>query len=1154
MSEYFITQFTEVLPKILIIGEDGNFSQQVCQLFQQRSFNVDFFDFSNNTLSAQNQKKLQEQTYYKIVCLFNLSGNTPNVESIIKILKTRKEPMLVLTRFDSIIDVDSSSTHTWLEYSREQYNNILALQLALTKSTLILIRDLILEENYYHPAHSYFFYHLASRQLLNPQFDFYFISQKNFLSQIQSYLFAPYSGDKIIVEPNAVPALKYFRSLNYFFDYQYQVVNQSFTAPVYEFPFIIKKIAIQSDLDFLNEQYIKAHLKNHPSLTPPAESQPPNANQTEKNKVINSPPLTPPLSYSAKPNDLKNHQTTSSSFNPNSLFDSKSNSSTNHKSENRVFINKQVNPSVQKLNSKKSTNDKEEKFLAQYSNNHFLIGQVKCQPVCDLNNFNFIKTSHQALNFAKIFPLLKNNAQLATNLKEVAVPAIVDEHFSASPKEKTVSPLVFYQAASHLSHSKIKCFPQCNLQNFNFAKIHSRLESPQTIKIVPVQNPVQLSKPPLPPPPPNLQTTTNQRAVKRSSKTQLKTDFTNQVIFTPSVKTPQNSSTAVKPTKPAKPRPIMAKNVSKIKNKASFYSFFDFKKIKTHFSDSVIVQKIIAKKNILLSAIITGFITLLIFAFFILPHRNQAFTQSNLQTYFSLCQQDGHCFDLNRISKIYTLSFVPTAEDQVFVNDLHNHINKNLRLEKQIKSFYSVIWQKQAGDAVAEVKIINQLVDSLIQEASSLQTSFFKQKNTLSQYVSDEDLEFFNTQLSAHQQKLFALKKHLPLLEQISSIPDLNLSLILMDDRYPRSAGGLLTNIVNLKSNYGSLNNPKYHLITQISSNSVVAVATPSAVKVSNFSNKSGLHNLSFNRPFGETAALCTQIIDKSLDFKPELVIGLNLNTLIKLRALISNESYAQTHSSIYKDINFKTNQELEEVLSLQLKNIYEDLVALDYDLIIPVFSLIIEGLNQTSIQLYSTIPELTPLISQLNLDNDPNNIMCPSSLGSETCYLDAIAQNDNYLHQHSSLKQEINHIIDLTPEKTIHTRTIVYDNTLSNEAANTYLSFILPYGSTISSFQVDDKNKALDEYNGSSILIKAGQSSVVVLEFYLSRPIMKNNFTYSFYNQFQHGISDQILRIAVENNLPHSPKIIAPTAINEQKKIVFSTKENQSFHGAIAF
>lgn len=1154
MSEYFITQFTEVLPKILIIGEEGNFSQQVCQLFQQRSFNVDFFDFSNNTLSAKNLKKLQEQTYYKIVCLFNLSGNTPNVESIIKILKTRKEPMLVLTRFDSIIDVDSSSTHTWLEYSREQYNNVLALQQALTKSTLILIRDLILEENNYHPAHSYFFYHLASRQLLNPQFDFHFISQKNFLSQIQSYLFAPYSGDKIIVEPNPISALKYFRSLNYFFDYQYQVINQSFSSPVYEFPFTIKKVSIQSDLDFLNEQYIKAHLKKHPNLTPPAENQPPKVNHQDKNQVVNSPPPPPPLSYSTNVNDLKNRQPSFSTFDSSSLFNGKPNSNINPKNNISPPKTHQNNIHVQKPKLGQPTNIREEKFLAQYSSNHLLIGETRCQPICDLTNFNFIKTSHQTINYAKIFPILKNNSHLTSNLKEVTAPTLVDEHFSASPKEKTVSPLVFYQAASHLSHSKIKCFPKCNLQNFNFAKIHSRLESPQAIKIVPVQNPIQLSKPPLPPPPPNLKTSSDYVVAKHKPKTQLKTDFTNQVIFTPSVKIPSESHSITRPTKPAKPLSSATKKGSKIKKKPGFNLLINLEIFKDHFLNSLIIQKIIAKKNILLSAIVTGFLTLLIFAFFILPHRNQAFTQSNLKTYFSLCRQDENCFNLNRISKIYSLSFIPTAEDQVFVNDLHNHINKNLRLEKQIKSYYGVIWQKQAGDAVAEVKIISQLLDSLIQEASNLQALFFKQKNTFSQYVSDEDLEFFTTQLSAHQQKLFALKKHLPLLEQISSIPDLNLSLILMDDRYPRSAGGLLTNVVNLKSNYGSLNNPKYHLITQISSNSALAVATPSALKASNFSNKSGLHNLSFNRSFGETAALSTQIIDKSLDFKPELIIGLNLNTLIKMRALINGESYTQAHSSIYKDINFKTNQELEGVFSLYLKNLYEDLVALDYNLIIPAFNLIIEGLNQTAIQLHSTIPELIPLISQLNLDNDPNNIMCPSSLGSETCYLDAIAQSDNYLHQHSNLNQEINHTIDLAPEKTTHTRTIVYDNTLSNEAANTYLSFILPYGSTISSFQVDDKNKSLDEYNGSSILIKAGQSSVVVLEFYLSRPIMKNNFTYSFYNQFQHGVSNQNLRVIVENNLPHSPKIIAPTAISEQKKIIFSTKENQSFHGAIAF
>ena len=124
MSSYFVTEFTQSLPKILIITDLADFGDTLVTIFAKRNFAAQVVSFAD--LSSRFAATFAQTTYYKIICLTNLAGNTVTSKTVKTLLAGRHEPIMFLTRFDSTVDIDN--INTTIESRKFMENGVLFIQ------------------------------------------------------------------------------------------------------------------------------------------------------------------------------------------------------------------------------------------------------------------------------------------------------------------------------------------------------------------------------------------------------------------------------------------------------------------------------------------------------------------------------------------------------------------------------------------------------------------------------------------------------------------------------------------------------------------------------------------------------------------------------------------------------------------------------------------------------------------------------------------------------------------------------------------------------------------------------------------------------------------------------------------------------------------
>ncbi len=111
-----------------------------------------------------------------------------------------------------------------------------------------------------------------------------------------------------------------------------------------------------------------------------------------------------------------------------------------------------------------------------------------------------------------------------------------------------------------------------------------------------------------------------------------------------------------------------------------------------------------------------------------------------------------------------------------------------------------------------------------------------------------------------------------------------------------------------------------------------------------------------------------------------------------------------------------------------------------------------------------------------------------------------------------------------------------------------------MPSQATSSSFLINDTPQIPQEDGSYKITIPAGRTITATYQFSLPRSLTQNNFVYSYAEQKQAGITGQTLNVQFKNNLSYSPKVIAPSALLQNKEVFFYPSAQAKFLGAIAF
>jgi hypothetical protein len=296
MSKQLITEFTKVLPKILLIGDDSDLALKITAQLRENNFKVVYRSSTRLLSDEQAAASFAQNTYYKIIYLFNLKDNTQPLRVPSQILRWRHEPILIITRFDTTTNLDSPLTHQWFQNCLTQYNNITALAQRFPKASLLIARDLILTDSAFHPAASYFFSRLGAGEILSPGFAFSFISQNSFLEQARTLLFAPYTGEKMLFATNQIAAASIFHAFADVWSPKLKLVTETLPIADFEFDFSLTLYSGVSDLNFVTSENV--FFKK--LLTPPT----PTPQQSPPREEVSLPPLphlpTPPVAVSAK--------------------------------------------------------------------------------------------------------------------------------------------------------------------------------------------------------------------------------------------------------------------------------------------------------------------------------------------------------------------------------------------------------------------------------------------------------------------------------------------------------------------------------------------------------------------------------------------------------------------------------------------------------------------------------------------------------------------------------------------------------------------------------------------------------------------------------------------------------------------------------------
>ncbi len=296
-----VTAYSQSQPTVLILGDTVSLSTALAHILGERGFAAQICRFADLTKPSVRDHLLQDR-YYKIICLRDLAGARTSARELDAILATRREPILFIARFDQTPDQDNDQTRRWYRACRSQYREILRLSEEYPKASLLVVRDLLLADDPYHPAFSYIFRDAGRGLLTDPGLDYHFVSEQSFLRQVESIIFAPYSGEKSLFVAEKISSSRFFHHLEKITARHFQTVSEQYTPVEFSFPFPVGLVGGHSDLEQLTSDYIKPYLsgKNQPTsssdarpLFPPSKSIK-NLTKPTKNTVGSYEPITLP--------------------------------------------------------------------------------------------------------------------------------------------------------------------------------------------------------------------------------------------------------------------------------------------------------------------------------------------------------------------------------------------------------------------------------------------------------------------------------------------------------------------------------------------------------------------------------------------------------------------------------------------------------------------------------------------------------------------------------------------------------------------------------------------------------------------------------------------------------------------------------------------
>lgn len=549
------------------------------------------------------------------------------------------------------------------------------------------------------------------------------------------------------------------------------------------------------------------------------------------------------------------------------------------------------------------------------------------------------------------------------------------------------------------------------------------------------------------------------------------------------------------------------------------------------------------------------FLFLAAFYAFILPLNSLDSNQKKLQAFFSSCYKENLCFSRGNFSSLQNnfQEKKQTQEINQFVSSLNIYSTQKQIFENQINRLYRTIFQKESGDVVQEINLVDQALANVVNSLNDVDLAFNQAQKNLQASISVEDLIQFKDQSVAYKTQLLLWKKYKDLFIALAQQDKINLALLVLDNTRLLSQGGQFVGLQNLNFSQGKIIGNHFTYAHSFANAKTIKIDNPIIFKDLSATAAAGLYNSPYQESFSDFYQTISKTIS-SATAEPDLAISLNLNSFSQLAAPITNRKASEIFSQIENQTSSLSLFERENFAFNLNQNLGQIIANLnDQDKIVAFFFALLEQFNQQEMLFASHQPALKDLIESANLNHQLNTRACPSSLGGDVCYIDSFVQFRSLLSGESLIPLQINHVVALNPQETVHARTLTYQNLNQTNSLET-INFLLPEQTIDVSFSLNGKVQ-LPNVDGSYLVsIPAGQQVSAVLTYVVPRSLEQNNFVYSFAEQKQSGAYNQTVSVSFKNNLPYNPKVIAPSATIDGKKITFNSFNNAGFLGAIAF
>ena len=403
-----------------------------------------------------------------------------------------------------------------------------------------------------------------------------------------------------------------------------------------------------------------------------------------------------------------------------------------------------------------------------------------------------------------------------------------------------------------------------------------------------------------------------------------------------------------------------------------------------------------------------------------------------------------------------------------------------------------------------------------------------------------------------------------------------NILLLIQDSNELRATGGFLTEAIILGFNRAKLVDQQALTIDELDDRTYGSISANQEIQDLLGEKKLFLHDSNWQADFVQSGQNIVWFVEQATGNKIDMVMSLNTKTILQLLAALgeltlnNGESITQENYQAKSLLLVKSDSQANK--KWQIGNAFlNKLNQISKEQLAQLNQIIINGLNQKEIFLYSKSVTLQEIIEGNIWAGKQTKMLCPLEFKQENCLVDSIFQvaaNVGFNKVNVYVQEKIDHSIGIGQKFIRHKRKINIKNTSDIlvwpfGTYQAYYKFYLNKQALLEKVEFDNqiinlseiKTEESEQNKELSLSVQVpAQSQKELVVTYLVPHDESSSFSYVFHDQKQAGIYQKITNYKIVFDDQFKPQLIAPQAKYENKIISFQNLNTDNFSFAVNF